>query len=176
MAARPPILLYLDQNYLSGIAKDKPAFRELASALRGALQAGAIAVLESAVHERESKPRPDLKLMELLHEFSRGRRLPSELDRASRNARRRMVWVIEHELPERAARPSDRADLEALALALVHCDLVTCDAFMADVIRRARLDLRHRVELFSGRRPDVLRLRDRLLTVIAGHNQSHHGP
>jgi hypothetical protein len=39
---------------------------------------------------------------------------------------------------------------------------VTCDAFMADVIRRTRLQLRHRVELYSGRRADVLRLRDRL--------------
>jgi len=45
---------------------------------------------------------------------------------------------------------------------LVHCSLVTCDAFMADVIRCTRLQLRHRVELYSGRRADVLRLRDRL--------------
>ena len=72
-------LLYLDQNYLSGFAKRKPAFREL-----------------------------------------------------------------------------------ELAIALVHCSLLTCDAFMADVIRRTRLELRHRVELYSGRRADVLRLRDRL--------------
>jgi hypothetical protein len=33
---------------------------------------------------------------------------------------------------------------------------------MLDVIRRSRLDVRHHCELFSGRRPDVLRLRDRL--------------
>ena len=72
-------LLYLDQNYLSGFAKRKPAFREL---------------------ER--------------------------------------------------------------AIALVYRSLLTCDAFMADVIRRTRLELRHRVELYSGRRADVLRLRDRL--------------
>jgi hypothetical protein len=30
------------------------------------------------------------------------------------------------------------------------------------VIRRSRLDLTHRCELFTGRRADVLRLRDRL--------------
>ena len=30
------------------------------------------------------------------------------------------------------------------------------------VVHRDRLDLRHGCELFSGRRPDVLRLRDRL--------------
>ena len=154
--------LYLDQNYLSGIAKDKPAFRELAPVLRSAVDAGALIVLESAVHERESRPRPDLKLMELLHELSRGHRLPGELDRASREVKRRMTWVIEHELPERRARPSDAADLDALALAVARCELATCDAFMADVIKRARLHLRHRCELFSGRRADVLRLCERV--------------
>jgi hypothetical protein len=168
--------LYLDQNYLSGIAKDKPAFRELGPVLRRGVASGAIEVLESAVHERESAPRPDLKLLELLRELSHGRKLPPTLDRAGRDARRRMIWVIEHELPERHARPSDAADLDALAQALTHCDLVTTDAFMADVIKRARLDLRHHAELFSGRRPDVMRLRDRLLTLTAGHNQPrvHH--
>jgi len=161
-ADRAAVSLYLDQNYLSGIAKDKPAFRELAPVLHDAVQRGAIHVLESAVHERESRPRPDLNLMELLHELSQGRRLPDRLDRPAREIQRRMTWVIEHELPERAARPSDAADLDALAQALTHCELVTCDAFMADVVKRARLDLRHRVELFSGRRPDVLRLRNRI--------------
>jgi hypothetical protein len=158
-----PIRLYLDQNYLSGIAKNKPAFRELAPVLHQAVHLGAIQVLESAVHERESKPRPDLRLLELLHELSQGHRLPTTLDRPAREIQRRMAWVIAHELPERHARPSDREDLDALALALTHCDLVACDAFMADVVRRAGLDLRHRCELFSGRRPDVLRLRDRIL-------------
>ena len=157
-----PARLYLDQNYLSGIAKDKPAFRELTPALRAAVNARAIQVLESAVHERESRPRPDLNLMELLHQLSHGHRLPDQLDRPAREIKRRMTWVIEHELPERTKRPSDAADLEALAQALSHCDLVTCDAFMADVVKRARLDLRHQVELFSGRRPDVLRLRNRI--------------
>ena len=157
-----PARLYLDQNYLSGIAKDKPAFRELTPALRAAVNARAIQVLESAVHERESRPRPDLNLMELLHQLSHGHRLPDQLDRPAREIKRRMTWVIEHELPERTKRPSDAADLEALAQALSHCALVTCDAFMADVVKRARLDLRHQVELFSGRRPDVLRLRNRI--------------
>jgi hypothetical protein len=105
-------LLYLDQNYLSGFAKGKPAFRELEVALRAALERGAVAVVR--------------------------------------------------EFPERRGRTSDVADLDAMAIALVHCSLVTCDAFMADVIRRTRLQLRHRVELYSGRRADVLRLRDRL--------------
>jgi hypothetical protein len=105
--------------------------------------------------------------MELLRELSRGARLPGQLDRRAREVRHRMMWVIEHELPERRARPSDAADLDALALAVTHCDLVACDAFMADVIKRARLDLRHRCELFSGRRPDVLRLRDRVRELLA---------
>jgi hypothetical protein len=158
----PVPLLYLDQNYLSGIAKRKPAFRELEPVLRDAVARGAVAVAESEVHERESLPRPDLGLLELLRELSGGRRLPGEPDRASREARRRMMWTIENDLPDRLARPSDVGDLDALALAIAHCDLITCDAFMADVIRRTGLDARHGCELFTGRRADVLRLRDRL--------------
>jgi hypothetical protein len=156
------LLLYLDQNYLSGIAKRKPAFRELEPALREAVARGAVAVVESAVHERESRPRPDLALLELLRELSGGRRLPASPDPATVEVRRRLAWTIEHDLPERRARPSDAADLDALAVAMTACDLVTCDAFMADVVRRARLDRRHDCELFSGRRADVLTLRDRL--------------
>jgi predicted nucleic acid-binding protein len=152
--------LYLDQNYLSGIAKRKPAFAELELVLREAVAAGTIEVVESTVHELESRPRPDLGLLELLRDLSKGRRLPDTLDRPAREVKRRLAWVIEHELPERRPRPSDAADLEALALALTHCELVTCDAFMADVVKRARLDLHHRAEVFSGRRRDVLRLRD----------------
>jgi predicted nucleic acid-binding protein len=155
-------LLYLDQNYLSGFAKGKPAFRELEVALRAALARGAVAVAESEVHELESLPRPDLGLLDLLRSFSGGRRLPAEPDRAARTARRRMHQTIGREFPERRGRTSDVADLDALAIALVHCSLVTCDAFMADVIRRTRLQLRHRVELYTGRRADVVRLRDRL--------------
>ena len=156
------LVLYLDQNYLSGIAKGKPAFRELEPVLRRALDHGVVVVVESAVHELESRPRPDLRLLEVLRDLSGGRRVPDKPDRAAREARRRMVWTIQHEFPERRARTSDSADLDALAMALTRCDLVTGDAFMTDVVRRARLDLRHRCELFSGRRADVLRLRDRL--------------
>ena len=47
-------------------------------------------------------------------------------------------------------------------LALPRCTLVTCDAFMADVVRRTRLDVRFGCELFTGRRADVDRLRTRL--------------
>jgi predicted nucleic acid-binding protein len=156
-------LLYLDQNYLSGIAKRKPAFADLEPVLREAVARGAVAVVESLVHERESRPRPDLRLLELLRELSGGRRLPDEPDDAAREVRRRMAWTIEREFPERRGQAGDEADLEALAIALTRCDLVTCDAFMADVIRRTRLDLRHGCKVFSGRRPDVLALRERLL-------------
>lgn len=165
-------LLYLDQNYLSGVAKRKPAFRELEPALRDAVGRGAVAVVESAVHERESRPRPDLGLLELLRGLSGGLRLPAEPGRAAREARRRMAWAIEHEHPARRARAGDAADLDALAVALPECDLVTCDAFMADVIRRTRLDVRHECELFTGRRADVLRLRDRLRQLGAGEAAS----
>jgi predicted nucleic acid-binding protein len=155
-------LLYLDQNYLSGIAKRKPAFAALEPVLRDAVARGAVVVVESAVHERESRPRPDLRLLELLRELSGGRRLAAEPDAAAREVRRRLAWTIEREFPQRRARTGDDADLEALGLALIRCDLVTCDAFMIDVIRRTRLDLRHGCELFSGRRADVLALRRRL--------------
>jgi hypothetical protein len=130
------------------------------------------------VHERESKPRPDLKLLETLRELTHGHTLPTTLDRAARDTRRRMVWVIENELPERTPHPSDAADLDALAQALTHCDIVTTDAFMADVIKRARLDLRLGAEVFSGRRNEVHRLLDRLQTLITGHNQTgaHENP
>jgi predicted nucleic acid-binding protein len=164
-AAPAATTLYLDQNYLSGLAKRKPAFAELEPVLRAAIANGVITVLESKVHEQESAPRPDLKLLELLRELSQGHKLPDSDDRASRETRRRLERTIAYELPERRARPSDRADLDALAQALTHCDLVTCDAFMADVIKRARLNLRHQVELFSGRRRDVIRLRDRIQAV-----------
>jgi hypothetical protein len=157
------LVLYLDQNYLSGIAKQKPGFIELEPVLRDAVARGDVAVVESAVHARESRPRPDLGLIELLRELSGGLRLPDEPDRAARDARRRMARAIELEFPERHVRSSDAADLEALAIAVVHCDLVTCDAFMADVVRRTRLDRRHGCELFSGRRADVIALRDRLI-------------
>jgi hypothetical protein len=156
-------LLYLDQNYLSGITKRKPAFAELEPVLRAAVAGGTVAVVESAVHERESVPRPDLRLLELLRELTGGRRLPSEPDDAAREVRRRMAWTIEREFPERLGRDSDEADLDALAIALTRCDLVTCDAFMADVVRRTRLELRHGCELFSGRRSDVRALRERLM-------------
>jgi hypothetical protein len=166
------MLLYLDQNYLSGIAKRKPVFAELEPVLRRAVADGAVAVVESAVHERESLPRPDLGLIELLRQLSGGRRLPDEPDLAAREARRRMSAAIEREFPERGARASDDADLEALAIALTRCDLVTCDAFMADVVRRTRLDVRHGCELFSGRRADVDALRRRLVELTASRGSA----
>ena len=159
---QPPVSLYLDQNYLSGIAKSKPGFRELEPALREAIERGTVYVVESAVHERESLPRPDLGLLDLVRDLAAGRRLPDQPDRTAREARRRMAWTIEHQLPERRARPSDAADLDALALAVTRCELVTCDAFMADVIRRTGLDLRYGCELFTGQRADVARLREQL--------------
>jgi hypothetical protein len=159
------LLLYLDQNYLSGIAKRKPAFRELEPVLRTAVAAGRVAVPESVVHAEESAPRPDLGLLELLRSLSGGLRLPGEPDAEGREIARRLAGALRGELPERAARPGDSADLRALAMALPRCRWVTCDATMADVVRRTRLDLRYRTELFTGRRADVDRLRERLLAL-----------
>jgi hypothetical protein len=154
--------LYLDQNYLSGIVKRKPAFRELEPVLRAAVARGAVAVPESEAHRVESAPRPDLPLLQLLRELSHGLALPDGPGARERAWQLRLAVVLEREFPERRRRPSDELDLRALAVALPRCRLVACDAFMADVVRRSGLDVRFRCELFGGRRPDVERLRRRL--------------
>jgi hypothetical protein len=163
---RPPdgdaVAVYLDQNYLSGIVKRKIAFRELEPTLRAAVARGAVVVPESEAHRIESAARPDLPLLELLRELSAGVTLPNERGAVERHCERRLEAVLERDFPERRRRASDRLDLRALAVALPRCRLVTCDAFMADVVRRTGLDVRFRSELFTGRRADVERLRTRL--------------
>jgi hypothetical protein len=47
LGAQLSFLLYLDQNYLSGMVKRKPGFRELEPALRAAIARGAVAVPEA---------------------------------------------------------------------------------------------------------------------------------
>jgi hypothetical protein len=144
------------------MVKRKVAFRELEPVLRAAVARGVVAVPESETHILESSARRDLPLLELLRELSGGLTLPDELGDLERHCQWRLETVIERDFPERRKRASDRVDLHALAVALPRCRLVTCDAFMADVVRRTRLDLRFRCELFTGRRPDVERLRKRL--------------
>ena len=156
------LAVYLDQNYLSGIVKRKVGFRELEPTLRAAVARGAIAVPESETHRVESAARPDLPLLELLRELSAGVTLPREHGAVERHCKRRLEAVVERDFPKRRGRASDRLDVRALAVALPRCRLVTCDAFMADVVRRAGLDVRFRCELFTGRRADVERLRRRL--------------
>ena len=157
-----PLLLYLDQNYLSGIAKGKPAFRELEPVLRAAVARGAVAVPESAAHRIESAARPDLDLLGLLRGLSGGLCLPNRPGGRERSLERHLRTQLERAFPERRAHVSDLLDLRALAVALPRCRFVACDAFMVDVIRRAGYDVRFRCELFSGRRADVQRLRGRL--------------
>jgi hypothetical protein len=163
-----PVLLYLDQNYLSGIVKRKAAFRELEPTLRAAIARGAVAVPESEVHRLESAARADLPLLELLRQLSAGLTLPHDLGRLERHCERRLRAVLEPDFPERQARASDRLDIRALAVALPRCRLVTRDAFIADVVRRTGLDVRFRCELFTGRRPDVERLNRRLEGLPSG--------
>jgi hypothetical protein len=157
-----PLLLYLDQNYLSGMVKRKPAFRELEPALRAAVARGAVAVPEAEAHRIESAARPDLPLLELLGDLSRGLRLPDRAGARERNLERRLTVILERDFPERRGRASDRMDVKALALALPRCRLMTCDAFMADLVRRGGLHVLFRCELYTGRRADVDRLRQRL--------------
>jgi hypothetical protein len=162
------VLLYLDQNYLSGMAKRKPAFRELEPVLRSAVGRGAVQVPESRVHRIESAARPDLGLLELLRELSGGLSLPSERGAAERRCETALRSALEREHPVRRPEPGDERDLEALSMALPRCDLVTCDAFMADLIHRARLDVWFPCEVYTGRRGDVERLRRRLEGLSAG--------
>lgn len=162
-----PILLYLDQNYVSGIVKGKPAFRELEPVLRAAVARGAVRVPESPAHRVESAPRPDLPLLELLRELSGGLTLPAEAGPQERLVRRRLAEAIEEHFPRRRTRRSDLVDLDALALALPRCQLVTCDTFMADAVRRTGLDVRFGCELFTGRREDVRRLKRRLEALMS---------
>ena len=159
---RNELLLYLDQNYLSGMVKRKPVFRELESALRAAVARGAVVVPESETHGVESAPRPDLALLELLRELSGGATLPRRRGVVERHCEWRLERILERDFPERRSRASDRLDVRGLAAALPRCRLVTCDAFMADVVRRTGLDVRFRCELFTGRRADVERLCRRL--------------
>jgi hypothetical protein len=144
------------------MVKRKPAFRELEPTLRAAVARGAIVVPESEAHELESAARPDLPLLELLRELSRGATLTHERGAVERECEQRLQATLQGEFPKRRARPSDSVDVHALAVALPRCRLVTCDAFMADVVHRTRLDLRFRCELFTGGRPDVERLRSRV--------------
>jgi hypothetical protein len=157
-----PLLLYLDQNYLSGIAKRKPAFRELEPVLRDAVARGSVAVPESPAHRVESAARPDLALLELVRGLSGGLRLPDAPAPPDRGRERRLRRTLERDFPGRRPRTSDAIDLRTLAAVLPRCRLVTCDAFMADVVRRSGLDVQHGCELFTGRRADVARLRARL--------------
>jgi hypothetical protein len=156
------MLLYLDQNYLSGIVKRKPAFIELEPVLREAVAAGIVRVPESTVHRIESAARPDLGVLDLLHELSGGLRLPDEDGPTERRCARALRVLLERDYPDRTPLASDDLDLVALCRALPRCELVTCDAFMAELIRRARLDTWCGCELFTGRRRDVERLRRRL--------------
>ena len=130
--------------------------------------AGAVAVPASFAHRLESAPRPDLPLLELLRSLSGGHSLPDEPGPVELECERRLRATVAAEFPERAARTSDAVDLRALAIALPRCPLVTCDAFMADVVRRTRLDARFGGELFTPRRPDVRRLTERLAALHSG--------
>ena len=94
--------------------------------------------------------------------LSGGLRLPDALGPVELECERRLRATAARDFPERARRPGDVVDVRALALALPRCSLVTCDAFMADVVRRTRLDVRFGCELFTGRRADVERLTRRL--------------
>jgi hypothetical protein len=119
-------------------------------------------VPESFAHRVESAPRRDLPLLAVLRSLSDGLRLPDDAGPVELEAERRLAATVAREFPERAARASDAVDLRALAIALPRCALVTCDAFMADVVRRSHLDVRFGCELYTPRRPDVRRLTKRL--------------
>ncbi len=169
-----PLRLYLDQNYLSGFVKRKPAFAQLEPVVEAVVAAGAVVVLESPAHEAESAPRPDLPLLERLRSLSGGLRLPQPGQR-EREIRRRLAAVADGDYPGRTPRQSDVVDLDTLALALPHCELITCDAHMLNVCRRTGLDALYGCELYGGRRADVTRLTARLAELAAPLRQRRDG-
>jgi hypothetical protein len=132
-------LLYLDQNYLSGIVKRKVAFRELEPILRTAVARGAVAVPESEAHRLESAARPDLPLLELLRGLSAGVTLPDELGAVERHCERRLQAVLERDFPERRSRASDHVDLRvarapSLAAGLRYSPSMTSHAALASMM------------------------------------------
>ncbi|MGH2714322.1 MAG: hypothetical protein ACRDM7_10640 [Thermoleophilaceae bacterium] len=108
------MLLYLDQNYLSGIAKRKRGFRELEPVLRDAVGRGAVQVPESSVHRVESAARPDLGLLELLRDLSGGLDLGDERGAAERRCENALRSALRGDYPNRPPAPSDDRDIEAL--------------------------------------------------------------
>jgi len=155
-------LLYLDQNYLSGIVKRKTGFWDLEPVLRTAVERGAVGVPESEAHRLESRTCPGLPLLKLLRELSAGLELSHASGDLRRDCERRLQTVLDRDFPERNQRASDHLDVRALSAALPHCRLVTCDALVADVVSRSGLPRRFRCELYSGRRADIEKLRLRL--------------
>ncbi len=113
------LLLYLDQNYLSGIVKRKAAFRELEPVLRAAVERGMVAVPESEAHRVESGARPDRPLLELLRELSAGPELPHEAGGVQRDCEQQLEAILDRDFPARNRRASDRLDVRALAAALL---------------------------------------------------------
>ncbi len=109
------MLLYLDQNYLSGIAKRKPAFRELEPVLRDAVRRGVVQVPESTVHRVESAARPDLGLLELLRDLSGGLQLDTERAAPERRCERALRDALARDYPDRPPAPGDERDIEALS-------------------------------------------------------------
>ena len=136
--------------------------------LRGAVDRAAVAVPEAAAHRLESAPRPDLPLLGLLRALSGGWRLPEQPGALERECERRLAATAARDFPARRPRAGDAVDLRALAVALPRCRLLTCDAFMAEVVRRTRLDARFRCELYTGRRADVEGLHRRLESLPSG--------
>jgi hypothetical protein len=129
--------------------------------LRAAVARGAVAVPESGTRRLESEARPDLPLLDLLRKLSSGLELPHD-EEVEGDCNRELHAILERDFPGRRRRASARLDVRALSAALPHCRLVTCDAFMAEVVRRSGLDRRFGCALYTGRRADVDRLRLRL--------------
>jgi hypothetical protein len=86
------------------MVKRKPGFRELEPALKAAVARGAVAVPEAETHRIESAARPDLPVLELLHELSRGLRLPDPPGARERQLERRLAGILERDFPQRSGR------------------------------------------------------------------------
>jgi hypothetical protein len=160
-APQRELLLYLDQNYLSGIVKRKVAFRKLEPVLRAAVARGSVAVPESEAHRLESAARPDLPILELLRELSAGLRLPNEASAVVRSCERRLEAVLERDFP--TERPG-RATVSTSAPSRLLCRAATSSRATPSwpMSCAGPVSTSASAALFTGRRADVERLRRRL--------------
>ncbi|MBM2827451.1 MAG: hypothetical protein HW403_1515, partial [Dehalococcoidia bacterium] len=65
-----------------------------------------------------------------------------------------MTAALDHNYSLRAPSGSDAIDIPILATVLPHCDLVTTDTFMAEIVNQLHLDKKYTVQVLSASAQD----------------------